>query len=112
MYLPPGYTVAYYSFLSKLRFNYLNVFNKHPVMVLGDLNFSSVEQYLKTISLDNKYSELIDMFLFSELIQYNNIANISNKMYDLVLTNKNVINNVTHSIDPMPLPRKLFVARQ
>ena len=108
VYLPPGDTVAYYSFLSKLRINHLNVFNKYPVIVLGDFNFSSVgwvnvgdEQYLEPINVDGKYSELIDIFSFSELVQYNNIPNSNNKMLDLVLSNRNFINKVAHSIDPI-----------
>lgn len=104
-YLPPGDSVAYYSFLSKLHQNE-HIINKHCTLIMGDFNFSTVswgkmnnESFYEPRDVESRFSEMIDTFSSFELMQFNNVPNQNNKMLDLVLCNRSFIRFIEHSQD-------------
>ncbi|KAG5863771.1 hypothetical protein JTB14_035128 [Gonioctena quinquepunctata] len=107
IYLPPGDTIAYYSFLSKLRQNQ-HTFNINPVQILGDFNFPTVEWvpvslelYFEPTNVTHKFSEIIDMCSFLELMQLNGILNTNGRILDLVFCNDIGFKSISHGMDTL-----------
>lgn len=54
-----------------------------------------------SLSIVPPYSELLEAFSHSGLMQFNNVYNTNNRLLDLIFCNKFYINNLVHSNHPL-----------
>ncbi|KAF5282306.1 hypothetical protein FQR65_LT14360 [Abscondita terminalis] len=99
VYIPPQISVAEYS----LAFEYLSetLLNYKNVVIAGDFNIPDYAQSLDHIN-NNGLTNLLNCFLrFLDLKQLNHIHNARNRLLDLIIASRGIINLVSHDPDPL-----------
>lgn len=106
-YIPPADNSALLSFSNNL-FNFKGLLSERTAIIVGDFNLPNIrwvnmlnENFLQPTQVDSRSSSLIDILSYSEFLQYNNVRNSNDKVLDLILCNRDMITNVTHTDAPL-----------
>ncbi|KAK9702162.1 Endonuclease-reverse transcriptase [Popillia japonica] len=99
VYLPPGDVVASQSFLTNLV-RVAEEYPDKPLLILGDFNlphitwFSSNHKYMNPFSYSATDAIFIDTFDYCNLMQFNPVTNVNNRILDFVLASDYIVGSV------------------
>lgn len=81
-------------FLCQFFIEILNFKENNSYLLCGDFNLSTITwidnkyNFLSLSNVENKFSELVDIFTIKNCMQFNSVRNSKNRILDLILRNK------------------------